>query len=70
MIHDLEQRLNRLEEGLKKAEKANDKAKFHTYLKLKLKSFTNEISFKEWMVVIVTVYLATCIGVLISKGVY
>jgi hypothetical protein len=70
MIHDLENRINRLEEGLKKAEKANDKVKFHSYLRLKLKSFTNELSFKDWMVVIVAVYLATCIGVLISKGIY
>lgn len=70
MIHELEHRLNRLEEGLKKAEAAKDKVKFRSYLKLKLKSFTNELSFKEWMVVIVAVYLATCIGVLISKGIY
>jgi hypothetical protein len=70
MIHELEHRLNRLEEGLKKAEEANDKIKFRNYIKSKLKSFTNELSFKEWMVVIVAVYLATCIGVLISKGIY
>jgi len=70
MIHELEHRLNRLEEGLKKAEAAKDKVKFRNYLKLKLKSFTNELSFKEWMVVIVAVYLATCIGVRISKGIY
>jgi hypothetical protein len=70
MINDLENRLNRIEEGLKKAEEANDKAQFRNYLKLKLKSFTNELSFKDWMVVIVAVYLATCIGVLISKGIY
>lgn len=70
MMHELEHRLNRLEEGLKKAEQAKDKVKFRNYLKLKLKSFTNELSFKEWMVVIVAVYLATCIGVLISKGIY
>ncbi len=69
MIHDLEQRLNRLEEGLKKAEEAVDKANFRTYLKLKLKAFTNELSFKDWMVVIIAVYVATCIGVLISKGI-
>ena len=68
MIHDLEQRLTRLEEGLKKAEEATDKANFRNYLKLKLKTFTNELSFKDWMVVIVAVYVATCIGVLISKG--
>jgi len=69
MIHDLENRLNRLEEGLKKAEEANHKTQFRNYLKLKLKSFTSELSFKDWMVVIVAVYLATCIGVLISKGI-
>jgi hypothetical protein len=69
MIHELEHRLNRLEEGLKKAEEATDKARFHTYFRLKLKSFTNELSFKDWMVVIIAVYLATCIGVLISKGI-
>lgn len=70
MIHDLEHRLNRLEEGLKKAEEANDKIKFRSYLRSKLKSFTNELSFKDWMVVVIAVYLATCIGVLISKGIY
>jgi hypothetical protein len=70
MIHDLEHRLNRLEEGLKKAEETNDKVRFRKYLKLKLKSFTNELSFKDWMVAIVAVYIATCIGVLISKGIY
>ncbi len=70
MIHDLEQRLNRLEEGLKKAEEATEKANFRSYLKLKLKSFTNELSFKDWMVVIIAVYVATCLGVLISKGIY
>ena len=70
MLHDLEQRLNRLEEGLKKAEEATDKANFRTYLKLKLKSFTDELSFKDWMVIIIAVYVATCIGVLISKGIY
>ena len=69
MLHDLEHRLNRLEEGLQKAEEANDKIKFRHYLISKLKSFTNELSFKDWMVVIVAVYLATCIGVLISKGI-
>lgn len=70
MIHDLEQRVNRLEKGLKKAEAATDKANFRTYLKLKLKSFTDELTFKDWMIVIVAVYLATCLGVLISKGLH
>jgi hypothetical protein len=70
MIHDLEQRVNRLEEGLKKAEAATDKANFRTYLKLKLKSFTDELTFKDWMIVVVGVYLATCLGVLISKGLH
>lgn len=70
MIHDLEQRVSRLEEGLKKAEEATDKANFRTYLKLKLKFFTDELSFKDWMVVIIAVYLATCLGVLISKGIH
>ena len=70
MIHDLEQRVNRLEKGLKKAEAASDKANFRTYLKLKLKSFTDELSFKDWMIVVVAVYLATCLGVLISKGLH
>ncbi|MGD9332500.1 MAG: hypothetical protein PVJ53_14395 [Desulfobacterales bacterium] len=69
MLHDLEQRLNRLEEGLKKAEEATEKAHFRNYLKLKLKTFTDELSFKDWMVVIIAVYVATCIGVLISKGI-
>jgi hypothetical protein len=70
MIHDLEQRVNRLEKGLKKAEAATDKANFRTYLKLKLKSFTDELTFKDWMIVVVGVYLATCLGVLISKGLH
>ncbi|MBC2733457.1 MAG: hypothetical protein HF981_03795 [Desulfobacteraceae bacterium] len=70
MIHDLEQRVNRLEKGLKKAEAATDKANFRTYLKLKLKSFTDELTFKDWMIVVVAVYLATCLGVLISKGLH
>ena len=70
MIHDLEQRVNRLEEGLKKAEAATEKANFRTYLKLKLKSFTDELTFKDWMIVVVGVYLATCLGVLISKGLH
>jgi hypothetical protein len=70
MIHDLEQRVNRLEEGLKKAEAATDKANFRSYLKLKLQSFTDELTFKDWMIVVVAVYLATCLGVLISKGLH
>jgi hypothetical protein len=70
MIHDLEQRVNRLEKGLKKAEAATDKANFRTYLKLKLQSFTDELTFKDWMIVVVGVYLATCLGVLISKGLH
>jgi hypothetical protein len=70
MIHDLEQRVNRLEKGLQKAEAANDRAKFRSYLKLKMKFFTDELSFKDWMVVIIAVYLATCLGVLISKGLH
>ena len=69
MIHDLEQRVNRLEEGLKKAEAAQDKANFRTYLKKKLTSFTDELSFKDWLIIIIAVYVATCIGVLISKGI-
>ena len=68
MIHDLEQRVNRLEEGLKKAEAAQDKANFRNYLKKKIKFFPDELSFKDWMIVIVAVYVATCIAVLISKG--
>lgn len=70
MIHDLEQRVNRLEEGLKKAEAATDKANFRTYLKLKMQSFTDELTFKDWMIVVIAVYLATCLGVLISKGLH
>ncbi len=68
MIQDVEQRLTRLEAGLKKAEAANEKKHFQTYLKTKIKRFVDELSFKEWMIVIVAVYLATCIGVLITKG--
>ncbi len=68
MIHDVEQRLSRLEAGLKKAEEASEKKQFQTYLKTKMKRFVDELSFKEWMIVIVGVYLATCIGVLITKG--
>ncbi len=68
MIDDVEQRLSRLDAGLKKAEEANEKKQFQTYLKTKMKRFVDELSFKEWMIVIVGVYLATCIGVLITKG--
>ncbi len=68
MIQDVEQRLSRLEAGLKKAEAASEKKQFQTYIKTKMKRFVDELSFKEWMIVIVAVYLATCIGVLITKG--
>ena len=68
MIHDIEQRVNRLEEGLKKAEAAQDKANFRNYLKKKLTVFTDELTFKDWMIVIIAVFVATCIGVVISKG--
>ncbi len=68
MIQDVEQRLSRLEAGLKKAEEASEKKQFQTYLRTKMKRFVDEMSFKEWMIVIVATYLATCIGVLISKG--
>lgn len=68
MIQDVEQRLSRLEAGLKKAEEANEKKNFQRYLKAKIKRFVDELSFKEWMIIIVATYLAACIGVLISKG--
>jgi len=68
MIHELEERIQRLEEGLKKAENVVEKRHFHAYFKAKLKTFTDELSFKEWMVIIVAVYLVACAGVLISKG--
>jgi hypothetical protein len=68
MIQDVEQRLSRLEAGLKKAEEANEKKKFQIYLKTKIKRFVDELSFKDWMIIIVATYLLTCIGVLISKG--
>ncbi len=69
MIQDVEQRLTRLEAGLKKAEEASEKKNFQTYLKAKIKRFVDELSFKEWMIIIVAAYLITCIGVLISKGI-
>ena len=68
MIYDVEQRLSRLEASLKKAEEATEKKNFQQYLKAKIKRFVDELSFKEWMIIIVAAYLATCIGVLISKG--
>jgi len=68
MIHELEQRVARLEEGLKKAETISEKRHFQAYLKAKIKRFADELSFKEWMVIVVAVYLAACVGVLISKG--
>ncbi|MBL0715443.1 MAG: hypothetical protein JJV98_17275 [Desulfosarcina sp.] len=69
MIQDIEQRLSRLEAGLKKAEEVIDKKNFQSYLKTKMKRFVDELSFKEWMIIIVATYLVTCIGVLISKGI-
>ena len=69
MIQDVEMRLSRLEAGLKKAEEAQEKKNFQAYLKAKMKRFFDELSFKEWMIIIVAGYLATCIGVLISKGI-
>ena len=69
MIQNVEQRLSRLEAGLKKAEEINEKKNFRRYLKAKIKRFVDELSFKEWMIVVVGIYLATCIGVLISKGI-
>jgi hypothetical protein len=68
MIQDVEQRLSRLEAGLKKAEEASEKKKFQSYLKARIKRFVDELSFKDWMIIIVATYLVTCIGVLISKG--
>ena len=68
MIYDVEQRLSRLEDSLKKAEKANEKKNFQRYLIAKAKKVVDELSFKEWMIVIVATYLAACVGVLISKG--
>ncbi len=69
MIQDVEQRLSRLEAGLKKAEEASETKNFQTYIKAKMKRFVDELSFKEWMIIIVAVYLITCIGVIISKGI-
>jgi hypothetical protein len=68
MIQDVEQRLSRLEAGLKKAEEATEKKNFQTYLKIKMKRFVDELSFRDWMVIIIAAYLITCVGVLISKG--
>ena len=68
MIYDVEQRLSRLEESLKKAEKTSEKKNFQRYLIAKAKRLVDELSFKEWMIIIVATYLAASIGVLISKG--
>lgn len=68
MIQDVEQRLERLESGLKKAEEANEKKNFQRYLKIKIKRFVDELQFKDWMIIIVATYIVTCLGVLISKG--
>ncbi len=69
MIQDVEQRLSRLEAGLKKAEEASEKKNFQAYLKAKMKRFVDELSFKQWMFIIVAAYLITCVGVIISKGI-
>ena len=69
MIQDVEQRLSRLEAGLKKAEEASEKKNIQTYLRAKMKRFVDELSFKEWMIIIVAAYLITCVGVIISKGI-
>ena len=68
MIDELEERVHRLEEGLKKAETVVEKRHFKAYLKARIKTFADELSFKDWMVIVVAVYLAACVGVLISKG--
>ena len=68
MIQDVEQRLSRLEAGLRKAEEVNEKKNFQRYLKAKIKRFVDELGFKDWMIIIVALYLVTCVGVLISKG--
>lgn len=68
MIFELEQRLERLEKGLQKAESTVEKKGFRAYLKRKLKTFFDELSIKEWLIVIVAVYLVAVIAVMISKG--
>lgn len=68
MIHDIEQRLERLEKGLQKAESAFEKKGFRVYLKRKFQRFFDELSVKEWLIVIVGIYLAAVVGTTISKG--
>ncbi|MFZ7127906.1 MAG: hypothetical protein ACOWWM_17250 [Desulfobacterales bacterium] len=68
MIYDLEQRLERLEKGLKKAEASLEKKGFQEYIKRKFRRFFDELSIKEWLIAIVALYLIVVVGVLISKG--
>lgn len=68
MIDDLEQRLERIEKGLQKAESAVEKKSFQEYLKRKFQTFFDELSIKEWLIVIVGIYLAAVVGATISKG--
>lgn len=68
MISDLERRLERLEKSLTEAEKTQDQQRFLLYLRRKIQGFADSLSIKEWLVVIVSLYVAVSIGVLISKG--
>jgi hypothetical protein len=68
MIRDLERRLEKLAQGLAAAEKAQEQKHFNLYLRQKIKRFTDELTIKEWALIIVALYVAVSIGVLISKG--
>jgi hypothetical protein len=69
MMYDIEQRLERLEKGLQKAEATVEKKGFRTYLKRKLQTFFDDLSIKEWAVIIVAIYLISVVAVTITKAI-
>ncbi len=69
MMYDIEQRLERLEKGLYKAEATVEKKGFQTYLKRKLQTFFDDLSIKEWAVIIVAIYLISVVAVTITKAI-
>ncbi len=69
MIYEIEQRLEKLEKGLQKAEAAAEKKGFQKYLKEKLSTFPDELTIKDWAVVIVAIYLISVVAVVIAKGI-
>jgi hypothetical protein len=68
MIRDLEGRLEKLDKGLAAAQKAQEQKRFKAYLRQKIQHFADELTIREWALIIVSLYVAVSIGVLISKG--